>query len=302
MFWPLVLGGLVAGIIGFAVSELDLLNRNTAGADITNQLRSDLAAQQDRLTALEEAEPPVIEPVDLSGLEEQLAALDARIVTLEERPIVTVPEGVDADAAAAYAEELSALKSSVEEQRAEIADLLNNARSVEEATAEAAKVANAQASLAKIISAIDAGQPFATELEALKTFDIGEVPDALDAAAPDGVRTLAALQAEFPDEARGALAAARSVPTDEDAQGFSGFFKRQLGVRSTRPREGTDPDAVLSRAEAAVRSGDLDEALAELETLPAPAQDTIAEWRAAADARLAARSAAADLSQRLTAD
>ena len=73
-------------------------------------------------------------------------------------------------------------------------------------------------------------------------------------------------------------------------------------MRSVAPREGDDPDAVLSRAEAAIKSGDLETTLTELDTLPEDAQAVIADWRAEADARVAARAAADALAQRLTAD
>jgi hypothetical protein len=110
------------------------------------------------------------------------------------------------------------------------------------------------------------------------------------------------LQSEFPDQARIALATARASNVEDGQQGLGGFLKRSLGVRSVAPREGDDPDAVLSRAEAEIRSGDLAATLNELDTLPEEAQAAIADWRAAADARLAARSAADALAQRLTAD
>jgi len=72
-----------------------------------------------------------------------------------------------------------------------------------------------------------------------------------------------------------------------------------LGARSVAPREGDDPDAVLSRAEAAVRSGDLDTALTEIAALPDVAQSAIADWQANAETRLEAKSAADDLVQQL---
>ena len=51
-----------------------------------------------------------------------------------------------------------------------------------------------------------------------------------------------------------------------------------------------------------IKTGDLSATLAELDTLPEEAQAAIADWRAEADARVAARAAADALSQRLTAD
>ncbi|MCX7565856.1 hypothetical protein OS189_05830 [Sulfitobacter sp. F26169L] len=302
IFLPLVLGGIIAGVIGFMAAEMDMFGNGSA--DITTKLRNDLNTQQERITALETAEQPAVQmpQVDLSPLEQQLSALEDRIAVLEERPVVSVPERVDLDAAEAYAAELAALKLSVETQRSEIETLLNNAKSVEEATAEAARAATIQAAVTKIISAIDAGQPFDAALAELEAVEGATIDPALGDVADDGVATLSTLQSEFPDQARKALATARASGVEEGQQGLGGFLKRSLGARSVAPREGSDPDAVLSRAEAAIKSGDLDKTLTELDTLPEEAQAAIADWRAAADARNAARAAADALAQRLTAD
>ncbi len=54
---------------------------------------------------------------------------------------------------------------------------------------------------------------------------------------------------------------------------------------------GDDPDAILSRAEAAVGSGDLTTALTEISALPAEGQARMAEWVALATRRQAALAA-----------
>ena len=283
-FLPLVLGGIIAGALGFMAAELDVFSNGDA--DITTKLRGDLNTQQERLAVLEGAE------VDLSPIETQLAEIVDRITALEERPAGAVSDGVDAGA---YAAELKAMKSSVEA-------LLSNAKSIEEATADSAKAASAQAALTKVFSALDAGQPFPDAFAALVELDVGEIDPALGAAAADGVASLNSLQSEFPDQARAALASARANSAEEGQQGLGGFLKRSLGARSVTPREGDDPDAILSRAEAAMKTGDLIGTLIELDTLPEEAQAAIADWRTTADARVAARAAADALAQRLTAD
>ena len=297
VFLPLVLGGIIAGGLGFMASEYDVFGN--ADADITTKLRGDLNAQQERIAALEQVEAPT---VDLSPIEDQLSEIETRIAALEERPAVVVPEGVDGDAVAAYAAELSALKEAAAAQRSEIEALIANAKSVEEATADAARTANSQAAIAKIVSALDAGKPFADAVATLQGLNLGDIDPALINPSAEGVATLSMLQSDFPDQARAALAAARAAGTEEGQQGIGGFLTRSLGVRSVAPREGDDPDAVLSRAEAAIKSGDLATTLTELDTLPEDAQAMIADWRAAADARVEARAAADALAQRLTAD
>jgi hypothetical protein len=300
IFLPLVLGGIVAGVVGFAASQMNLFGGGDA--DITTKLRNDLNNYQERLVAVETTEAPVVEMPDLSPIQEKLTAIEVRISELEARPAIVVPEDVGGEAAAAYAAELQALQSSVIEQRGEIEALLNNAKSVEQATSDAATEAKLQAAVAKIVSAIDAGQPFAEPFADLQALDIGEVDPALGAVAAEGVATLNTLQTAFPDQARAALATARASGVGEGQQGIGGFLTRALGARSVAPREGDDPDAVLSRAEAAIKAGDLNTTLTELDTLPEEAQAVIVEWRTAADARVAARAAADALAQRLTAD
>ena len=77
---------------------------------------------------------------------------------------------------------------------------------------------------------------------------------------------------------------------------LSAFLRSQSGARSLTPREGTDPDAVLSRAEAALRDGQIKAALAELAGLPPAGTEAMAPWIADATRRLGAEQAIADLS------
>ncbi len=82
---------------------------------------------------------------------------------------------------------------------------------------------------------------------------------------------------------------------------FSAFLRTQLGTRSLEPKAGDDADSVLSRAEAALRQGDIATALTELDALPEAGQPALAEWRAQAETRKAALDAGAVLTQDLNA-
>jgi len=110
-----------------------------------------------------------------------------------------------------------------------------------------------------------------------------------------GLVTMAALRATFPVAAREALA---TQPQPEDAslgERVAGFLLAQTGARSLAPREGGDADAVLSRAEAALRQGDLDTALDELTELVGTPATAMAEWISQARTRQAALAALASL-------
>tara|TARA_R110000787_G_scaffold250480_1_gene356100 strand:+ start:899 stop:2200 length:1302 start_codon:yes stop_codon:yes gene_type:complete len=304
VFWPLLIGGALAAALGFLASEMNLLG--TRGD--TSDLRTALARQQAQIVELQSAEPqtPVTEFPDLDGLTgevatllDTLSAMEARLTEVEKRPITG---GSSTAAVAAYERELAALQASVEEQRSEIEGLLDNALSVEEATAAVARNATLQAAITRIIAAINGGKPFASALADLQANGLNDVPAALTNTAENGVVTLINLQTRFPETARAALSTARANGSEDATGGVGGFLRRQLGARSVAPREGTDPDAILSRAEAAVRDGRLTDALAELDTLPEISQSAMDDWLADARTRQAAETAAEDLSQRLTAN
>ena len=71
---------------------------------------------------------------------------------------------------------------------------------------------------------------------------------------------------------------------------------RDFVARSLTPKDGNDPDAILSRAEAAIGSGDLNMALSELANLPEPARDAMTDWLGDAQIRLSVLEAVDSLS------
>jgi hypothetical protein len=298
---PLVFGGVIAAGLGFIASEANFMGWRTQD----DSLRTALAAQQDEIDALKGAEQPA---PDMSGIEASIAALtdqitgfDARLAEVEARPpqTISVENGEPVEDVRA---ELTAMQSALEAQRDEISALLGNAKSVEEATAAAARAAAGQRALAQVTAAISNGGGYADAIAQMNDAGIMDLPAALTDPADDGVTTLISLQSRFPDVARDALTAARAATTDDGNTGVGGFLRRQLGARSVTPREGNDPDAVLSRAEAAVRNGDVAAALAEIEALPDGTKDPMQGWIADARVRADAEAAVQDLSQRLTAN
>jgi hypothetical protein len=124
-----------------------------------------------------------------------------------------------------------------------------------------------------------------------------EIPADIAGLAETGVPTLTDLQRSFPAVARDALAAALRAQTPTGwGDRISAFLRAQTGARSLSPREGSDPDAILSRAEARLADGDVPATLAELATLPDPAKAVLAPWVADAEARQKAILALSSLS------
>ncbi|MGA9412045.1 MAG: hypothetical protein WBV78_16580 [Roseobacter sp.] len=315
--WPAFFGGVIAALIGFIAGRGDMLDgffppdELPPAIDVTaieataSEQAAALAAQGAileeqgvRLEALEaasasaeqEAVPAAITEA-VASLQGELETIAARISELEGRPVET-GGGVEPEA-------VSELQAALDAQKAEIDALAARAEAAEsEAAGEAARIL-ARAALLRVVTAVDSGESFAPALEELETVTPVQVPDPLRAAAETGVPTAASLQESFPDAARTALAAARAEVPESEAGGITEFLKRQLNVRSVVPREGDDPDAVLSRAQAAVNAGDINTALTELEALSETGRAAMSDWLEAAAARSTAQNAANELADSL---
>ena len=299
-FFPVFLGGVAAAAIG-AAGALVLFPNGIGGQDDTvqQQILADLAAQTQATEALKAELASLSLPPDLTAevaaLREQLATvtdpmaqdvathgeriemLSALVGDLEKRPIANnlAPEAI-----AAYERELKALQAAMAEQRAQVEAKLEEAKLLAAAAEVEANAASARDALALLAASIDNGAPLVEALSTLEAAGIA-APEGLSAVA-EGVPTLAALQDEFPTAARAALGAARKETGDT---GVMNFFRDQLGVRSLTPQEGESADAVLSRAEAALKDGDLATALTEIAALPDGAAAAMSEWQVQATLR-----------------
>ncbi|MFY0681939.1 MAG: hypothetical protein JXR13_15320 [Thalassovita sp.] len=309
-FMPLVLGGVVAAAIG-AAGALYVFPQGLGGSDTQAlaQLTADLKAQAAETARLQAALDKIILPPDLTAevgqaltaaeeattqSEELRAALDsfgAKLSVLEKRPVT---EAVSADVVAAYEAELQALQQAMSEQRKEVEAMVAEAEAKRGDADEIAKIAAMRNALTRVQAAVASGASFGAPIDDLRAAG-AEIPAVLLQNA-QGVPSLRALEDTFPALARKALSAARSTETD---RGVATFLRDQLGVRSLTPQEGDDADAILSRAEAALASGHLSDALAELETLPEIARVELSDWLQSANLRLEAQSALAVLSQQV---
>lgn len=324
-FFGTVLGGVVAAAAGYALATF-VPFPGSGTSDVPLATQADVQALAARINTLESAPPPddtladriaalEARPVqdapaepDLSPLTEALAALEDRVSAIESQGQSAPGEGPSADLVA----QLDSLRAEVAEMKASGADANaglealaaeTQARLTEaEAQAsalraeaeETARKAVSAAALARVQAAMDSGAPFAAALADIP--DV-EIPDALVGLADLGVPTRAALEEAFPPAARAALEASLRADMGEGwSDRLGSFLQATTGARSLTPREGTDPDAVLSRAEAALRSGDLAKALTELEGLPPEGQAEMSGWTTMARQRLDAVSATSALS------
>lgn len=310
--WPAIFGGVVAALIGFIAGRGDTLDAFLPASmqrtvvDITAleaaaAESSERAAAQAALIEAQAARLDALETVDTSEtldvvaeLEADIAALTALVAALENQEPVTI----QADNAEAT-EAIASLQSALNAQNDEIAALAERAAAAEAGAAKEAAQILARAALTRVVTAVDSGQPFGTALADLESVTPVAVPAPLQEAAESGVPTMAVLREDFPDVARSALLSARSETPETEVVGITGFFQRQLNMRSVTPREGSDPDAVLSRMQAAVENGDLETALTEADGLPEAARTVMADWLSAAQSRKAAQDAANELAESL---
>jgi len=305
----LVLGGLVAAGLGFGLSRLVPggwpIEGTSALQTQVEALVADNAALKSRLNDL--AEHPVPDPALLdrvSALEARpagrdqsadLTALKAQIEGMSTAPASPAP-GVDAAALKALQDQVAALSiaPSAAIETAVKAAQDQFAATMATAQASAAKL-TADAALTRIAAALDSGAPYASALT-----DLGQhtLPPVLLEHATSGLPTLQSLRDAFPKAARAALEGARSADMGASwTDRISAFLQTQTGARSLTPREGNDPDAILSRAEAALASGDLTATLAELAALPDAAKLALTDWTAQAQLRLDAATALTDLAR-----
>ena len=302
VIWPL-LGGALAAAAGYGVAQYvpngwpmaSVVTLQTQVAVLSDQvqaLQADLQKADARLASLETAPAPQSD----AG---QIAALELRLAALESKPI---PAGTDSAALDQLRAEVAAIKKNgAAVMSAQVqADLDAKVQATEakltaiEQSAQAQAAATlTRAALGQIAAALDSGAPYPSAIAALAGADIAVV---LTDNATAGLPSLQALQASFPDSARTALEAALRANMGESwSERVGNFLRTQVGVRSLTPRDGPDPDAILSRAEAALTAGDVAQALAEIATLPTPAQDALSAWRVRAQLRLDAQAALAAL-------
>ncbi len=338
-FFPVLVGGAVAAFFGAAAlyiaSERGWAGLGSGDTEALRtemeELKSEIGTLRGEIAAVRDGVPDIAPVTDavagleagqaelstgvialseaVDGLSARIDTTDARVAEVETQPIpmAQLPEEIRN----AYDRQVAAMEAQVGERFAEVQAALDvKLAEIEAARAAAseqelqamaaARAAEARAALAEIEVALDTGSGYSQALAVLNDSADVSADTALTDLAEEGVPSLAALQESFPDAARAALAdATRAAADSGDVNPVTAFLRTQLGARSLEPREGDDPDAVLSRAEAALGEGDLDGALTEVAALPEAGQAALSAWVGQAETRRAALNALADLAAQL---
>jgi hypothetical protein len=278
--------------------------QDKAIADLTVRLA---AAEEASKATQASAEQAVAKAsADLDALTQQVAAiptpaavdlapLQAQVASLEDR-IAAIGAGASGADATALAETISVLESGIGEVRASL-EALTRRTSTAEATiaslrgeVDATKSAvAAQTSmlgssdigpavrLPLMVSGVETafanGRPFGAELAGLTTLlpDLA-VPDTIRAAAPTGLPRPDAVATEFTEVVPAILAGRTATSSGDLTQDAIDWAKGVLALRPVEETQGTAPEDIVSRLEAAITRRDFVGAAALLDQLPEPMQ------------------------------
>jgi hypothetical protein len=206
--------------------------------------------------------PAAAPPVDLTPLEQRIAAIEAR---------------------------LQPLAAAVAASKVDVSADQDNLRKAVAASNAAALVVVAQS----LVGALDRGAPFASEVAAAAT--LGADPDRLAVLQPvagKGVPTAAALAESFAPLAAPILTGTQSKQPQSILDRLERGAASLVRVRPVGEATGNDPAALVARIEGALGHGDVAAAVAAWDQLPAAAKNVTADWASDAHARAAADAAA----------
>ena len=256
------------------------------------ELRGKIEALEGR-AATPEAATPAPAPAPAAPNPEQekeLATLRLELATMR-NTVQTMDQTI-----AVQRDQTKLLAEAVDKARGE-----SSARNAGEQKAMSAARASALIGIAaRLSAAVESGLPFATDLALLAPLAQGdaklaESATALQAYAQSGVAARAALVAEFPAVAKAALA--DDLADDSFGERLLGKVRGLVSLRRVgNDVEGDGTEAKLARAEAALEAGDLAKAVALVKTLPPQTARATAAWLARAEANLAAKQAADQIS------
>jgi uroporphyrinogen-III synthase len=232
------------------------------------------------------AQPPAV----TAEQEKELATLRLEMATLR-NTLQTIDQSV-----AVQRDQTRLLAEAVDKARGEA-----TVRSAGEQKAMSTARASAIIGIAaRLSAAVGSGLPFVTDLALLTPLAQGdaklsESANALQAYAQTGVASRPALVTEFPSVAKAALA--DDLADDSFGERLLGKVRGLVSLRRVgNDVEGDGTEAKLARAEAALEAGDLAKAVALVKSLPPQTAKATAGWLSRAEAHLAAKQAADQIS------
>ncbi|WP_323014387.1 hypothetical protein [Devosia sp.] len=244
-------------------------------------LRSELAALTQRLQALEAAEPVSSaqggdaealaavrgDVAALAAVRGDVAALAARIDMLN--PAAPAETGLSG-----RVDEIAARLGSAEAQLRQLdSSVSENAAALAGQSGSIDAVLQLPLILSSLESAFAGGRPYQTELAALRTaLPQASIPPAIANGAGEGLTRPDIIAARFAEVLPAMLAGRPADPNADWQEGALDWFRGAIALRPTGESAGDDPEAVMSRLEAAIARRDFASAETLFVSLPAPMQ------------------------------
>lgn len=280
---------------------------DTARKELTARL--DDLEKRLRAVSATAAERPTTAP---AGPDPSIRDLRSRVEALEQRPAASAappptpapaPSNVEAEKEiAVLTREIASLRatlgaldqavSSQRDQAKALSDAVGQRSNGEQKAMTAARASMLIGLTARLAASIDAGMPFAPELNLLQPLaqgdaKLGEFVIALQPHAQTGVASRAALDAAFPAVAKAALA--EDLADDSYGERLMSKLRGLVSLRRVGDMPGDTTEAKLARAEQALHAGDVAKAVELVKSLPPQTSQATSPWLARADAHLAAK-------------
>ncbi len=258
----------------------------SALADYDATLRSEFTALKDTLEAVGSADIKT----RLSQLETSVEGLEAQMTSLGEQLKTVVSESIERQTAMS-AEQAASYQAMIDRLNAELDQLAKRQGTLQQEIDEVAAAntrikeeaqsvvgaSQAEKAATDIAAALDTGASFRSALDTLAGVVGADLPT-LQTVADSGVPSLAELKAQFPALAHEALRASLRAEAESYTDKALAFVKSQVATRSLTPQEGNSTDAILSRIDAALATGNLADCLSEAQALNDAARGPLAGW------------------------
>jgi hypothetical protein len=237
-----------------------------------------------RLQALEGAQANRVDPAQVAALDQGLQRLAREVAQVQESVAGLSKSAADAATVLRLTDRIEAAEGAVRQAQSRV----NAAQ-------------NLLLAVGQLREAVNRGEGFDAELRAVGAIAGNDAPlvqplQALQPLAANGAPTRAVLTDRF-DDLAGRIVRADFGPDEEGW--WRQTVQRLASVVTVRRTEGEvagdSVAAVVARAEAALKNGDLAGAVQQLKALQGPAARTAAPWLQEAQARLAAEKALSDL-------
>lgn len=259
---------------GSAIPELQTVTQTT---------QSELGALNARVAGLEKAGGTAVAsapPVDLGGIQADIAALTTRVEGLGAAPANAVaPADIDAlkTSIAGFGTRLDELGARMGTTEAGVRTLETSVTATTAALAEQPADVGAVLQLPLVLSGFESafatGRPYETELAALRAaVPTASVPTDIANGATTGLTRPDVITSTFAAVLPAMLAGRPANPDAGWQDGALDWLRSAIALRPTGELPGDDPEAVVSRLEAAIARRDYPAAETLMSSLPAPMQ------------------------------